>query len=219
MSFDNHGPLHGTLGVSYTDLTDYTTATFVGLPPLAAVPTAPTNVYDSSAFSLYAVEYRTVTEDLIWSPFGELSLSLLNDKLNFGYEARYQNERKTNIALPTSAGSGLGASGGIALAGSFHSYTPRYTVDYHLTPTNLVYASAAKGEQAGGFNVIGSYQPSTQAYGPDYNWTYEIGSKNKFFDNRVLFNADVYYINWQHEQIYGVDPYCCTHLGRFSLSF
>jgi outer membrane receptor protein involved in Fe transport len=38
------------------------------------------------------------------------------------------------------------------------------------------------------------------SFDPDSVWSYEIGEKGRFFDGRVIFNADAFYIAWAHVQ-------------------
>src|SRR3546814_14878504 len=37
---------------------------------------------------------------------------------------------------------------------------------------------------------------SSDLYGLETNWTYEVGLKGRVLDNKLRFNADVYYIDW-----------------------
>lgn len=81
----------------------------------------------------------------------------------------------------------------------------------------LLYATMAKGfrEGAGNFPIpitgtvgtgclanlqaIGRSSAPT-SFDPDTVWSYELGEKGRFFDGRVIFNADAYYISWAHVQ-------------------
>ena len=164
LNFDNRGPITAAFGVDYTYLYDQTEYNFVGLPLLTAVPTAPVSILNPASFPLYAVLGTTLTKDTIWSPFGELNYTFFDSKAHLGVEARYQSEKKTDTAEPTLGVSGLAAQGLVTLTGSFHSFTPRYTADYHLTHDTMLYASAAKGEHAGGFNET-AYLASNRTYG------------------------------------------------------
>ena len=95
---------------------------------------------------------------------------------------------------------------------SSKAFTPKYAVTWEATPTNTIYASVAKGFRLGGTNV---YVPPTTCgpdleengitagpatYSPDSLWSYEVGSKSRFLNNRVSFNADVFYVKWKNIQ-------------------
>jgi len=88
--------------------------------------------------------------------------------------------------------------------------TPRFGLTYQYTDKDMVYATASKGYRPGGsnspnatanplcapsFNALGlSSVPST--YESDSLWSYEVGAKDAFFDNRLSFQTSVYYIDW-----------------------
>jgi outer membrane receptor protein involved in Fe transport len=92
------------------------------------------------------------------------------------------------------------------------SVTPKVQVDYHLTPDEMIYATAAKGFRPGGLvpsvpsAICGGQLPpgvsfsQTRQFQSDSLWNYELGSKNTWFDHRLTFNADVFYIDWKNIQ-------------------
>lgn len=96
----------------------------------------------------------------------------------------------------------------------FSNFTPRFTAEYDVTEDTMVYASAAKGVKAGGFNgfVAGPVNliAAEQTFDEETNWTYELGTKNTLMDGRLIFNASVYYVDWKNMQITavptGIDP-------------
>lgn len=71
-------------------------------------------------------------------------------------------------------------------------------LDYSVTPRNLVYAKFDTGYKPGGFNSNGS-APSVP-YGPETVSTFEIGSKNRFLDNRLELNLDGFYSDYRGYQ-------------------
>jgi iron complex outermembrane receptor protein len=96
-----------------------------------------------------------------------------------------------------------------------HPVTPKVGLTYRFDRNNLLYVTAAKGFRIGGANPkVGQacYGDSSSAlgaigltdvpptYGPDSVWSYEVGSKNSFADNRVQLNASAYYIKWKNIQ-------------------
>ena len=74
---------------------------------------------------------------------------------------------------------------------SEHKPTFHAGLDWQPTPRNLVYAKFDTGYKSGGFNSNGS-APSID-YGPEWGQAWEIGSKNKFLGNHVLFDVDGFY--------------------------
>jgi iron complex outermembrane receptor protein len=75
---------------------------------------------------------------------------------------------------------------------TFAFWTPRLSVDYRLRPGAMVYASAARGVKAGGFNGSAP-NPAELAYGPESNWTYEVGAKTSWAEDRLTFNVAAFY--------------------------
>jgi outer membrane receptor protein involved in Fe transport len=88
--------------------------------------------------------------------------------------------------------------------------TPKFGVEYDLTPNQIVYANAAQGFRAGGVNPQVSQTVCqtgltqlgitvTQipaAYNSDKVWSYEAGGKFRLLDNRLQLNAAAYKIDW-----------------------
>ncbi|CAA0081968.1 Pesticin receptor [Zhongshania aliphaticivorans] len=85
----------------------------------------------------------------------------------------------------------------------FYIVTPRAIVEWKPSDSHMLYLSAANGVKAGGFN--NAVDPEQQVYDIEENWTYELGSKNKFFDDRLTLNLSLYQINWEGLQG-GVSP-------------
>ena len=132
--------------------------------------------------------------------FGRLSYKFLSERATVSAELRHTTTdldlndklaRATNPALPI-------------LAATYKDYTPRFSAQYRATDDVMFYASAARGVKAGGFNgyVSGTavLLPSEQGFGPEKNWTYEIGMKGVFFDRRVTADLSAFYVDWMAKQ-------------------
>ena len=99
---------------------------------------------------------------------------------------------------------------------------PKIDVSYDVTNKILVYATAARGFRPGGGNqplpssgtspiapvmyaalVSLGYKDGVapKSYNPDHLWSYEVGEKARFFDNRLRFNSSVYYEQWKDIQL------------------
>ena len=83
----------------------------------------------------------------------------------------------------------------------FDAWTPKIGLDYEFDTSGpvdslMLYTSAAKGFKSGGFNGINIFDTSVaqSSYGPETNWTYEIGIKTEMFNNRFRLNAN-YFLN------------------------
>jgi len=143
------------------------------------------------------------------SIFGELNY-YFTPALHATVGARYLKgdstlDQKNSLYL---AGAGNNSSTGQ----SSNAFTPKYALTWELNSTNTLYTSAAKGFRLGGSNVFvppttcgqdleaNGIENGPPTYSPDNLWSYEVGSKSRFLNNRVSFNADVFYVKWKNIQ-------------------
>ena len=90
-------------------------------------------------------------------------------------------------------------TGSLSIANA--NYSALGSVSYKLTPDNLLYASAARGAKAGGFNAPSVPQTTTGVplptsaliVLPEKESDFELGSKNAFFDHRLVVNGDLFW--------------------------
>jgi outer membrane receptor protein involved in Fe transport len=82
-------------------------------------------------------------------------------------------------------------------------FLPKATLSYQLTPSDMVYASASKGLRVGGGN---NGLPTlcavndTATYNADYLWSYELGTKDRFFGGRMQVDPSVFHVRWSQIQ-------------------
>jgi iron complex outermembrane recepter protein len=85
-----------------------------------------------------------------------------------------------------------------------HPVTPKLILSYQADDANLFYVSAGKGYRVGGGNApVPSYcAPATAplTFNSDFVYSYEIGAKNRLFDDRVQINSSVYHLDWKGVQ-------------------
>jgi len=82
------------------------------------------------------------------------------------------------------------------------AFTPKFGLNYQVTPDMMAYASITRGFKTGGFD-FGSSGPIQQAtgYGPEFLWSYEIGLKSQWFENRLRVNLDAFYYDYSDLQV------------------
>jgi iron complex outermembrane receptor protein len=85
----------------------------------------------------------------------------------------------------------------------FSDVTPRVSLEYRREGGMRSYVSAARGARSGGVNPIPALLPEEQDYGPETNWTYELGFRHAPGDRRLRTTATLFYIDWQDVQITG----------------
>jgi iron complex outermembrane receptor protein len=82
---------------------------------------------------------------------------------------------------------------------SFASWSPRFAVSRHVAPDVMLYASAARGFKAGGFNAIAPR--GSEAYGLERSWTYEVGLKSECLARTLRTNLAFFYVDWNQLQL------------------
>lgn len=75
-------------------------------------------------------------------------------------------------------------------------FTYRLAAQYDLSPRNMIYASYETGYHAGGF----SFARGVETYRPESIGAYTIGSKNRFFDNRLQVNVEGFLWKYRNQQ-------------------
>jgi iron complex outermembrane recepter protein len=92
------------------------------------------------------------------------------------------------------------------------SFNWKAALDYKFTDKIMAYGSVSTGFKSGGFN--GSFlstdpaliEAQLQPIKPENVTTFEVGSKATFFDDRLLFDASVFYNQYRDLQIFILTP-------------
>ena len=91
--------------------------------------------------------------------------------------------------------------------GGNEDIVPKVSLTYTFDSGNLIYALYSEGWRAGGANR--NRTPFTVfpvIYEPDLLKNFEIGTKNRFMDDRLQVNATLFFGQWENYQIEAVDP-------------
>ncbi|MDI1297450.1 MAG: TonB-dependent receptor [bacterium] len=101
--------------------------------------------------------------------------------------------------------------------GSISQHKPTYHLGLDWTPTNqnMLYVKYDSGYKSGGFNSNGS-APSVD-YGPENLDAFELGTKNRFFDNKLQFNAAAFYQNYKGYQASQTTAVISDGSGTFNI--
>ncbi|MGH7021970.1 MAG: TonB-dependent receptor [Caulobacteraceae bacterium] len=135
------------------------------------------------------------TKTKSYAPFGQVDVDL--QKLGLGLPLtvtaglRYTNDTKygfnyLNYVLPVACGGSCEIATG-PFSQTWGQVTGKFELSYQLSPQTMTYASVSRGYLAGG-NIIGL----AHVYGPETMWSYELGLKSQFLDNRVQLNLAAY---------------------------
>jgi iron complex outermembrane receptor protein len=78
-------------------------------------------------------------------------------------------------------------------------FLPKFALDYRLTPDDMVYGSVTQGWRSGGVNHLVTNSDHLE-FDKETCWAYEVGVKTSWLDNRVQFNAAVFYTDYTDYQ-------------------
>lgn len=101
---------------------------------------------------------------------------------------------------------------------SWSEVTPRLALDFAVTPDKMVYAAASKGFKSGSFDgrEVGTALYALQPIDPETVYSYEVGAKTEWLDNRLRANLAVFLNDFQDLQGTGTDQ-ATGALTRFSV--
>lgn len=80
---------------------------------------------------------------------------------------------------------------------SFKSTTPKFGIQYQITPRTMLYATYSKGFKSGGFDIT----QAAPAFEPEKLTDYEAGIKTTMLDNRLRFNLGGFYYDYTNLQV------------------
>ncbi|HWU01503.1 MAG TPA: TonB-dependent receptor [Novosphingobium sp.] len=169
------GPLHWQAGLYYFNETDALNTYF----QIHSTTAAPINYYTFN----YNVGSRSK------AAFAQVGYDVLpNVKVEGGI--RYSKDEKYQVGTNNIAGT----------AGVYDNHYSGDKVTWHgginwqATRRNLFYAKVDRGYKSGGFATTNSYAPETIT-------AYEIGTKNRFFNNTLQVNLDGFFYDYKSMQV------------------
>jgi iron complex outermembrane receptor protein len=78
---------------------------------------------------------------------------------------------------------------------------PKFSAAYDFLENVMGYATASKGYLPGGVNYAFVTDNDNFVYDPEFAWSYEIGLKNMLMDNKLQFNASIFYVDMKDKQV------------------
>lgn len=205
-------PMPGSLDPLTEAIAGETTLQLTGYPNFI-INGQPYNGYTNA----HAVDVET-------AGFGEITAQLFSGlKANVGVRVEHEVVEDQSLIL-------AGPSDGAAYSSQTltdqvaNPVTPRAGLTYQFNDDDMAYVSVAKGYRAGGGNGAAAISsslcdPSLRAlgltgaptsFGPDSLWSYEIGTKDSWFNRRLSVQGSVYYIDWSNIQTTVNLPSCAT---------
>lgn len=146
-------------------------------------------------------------ENRSFGPYAEGKYAF-SDKLSFTAGIRYSYERKTGFTRHTGSSPFQGGpyyqelpANGDA-TDSWQAFTPRFILEYRPVQNSLIYASASKGFQGGGWSFnVRTPQAAATPLKAQTTWSYEIGTKTDFFDRLATLNVAAFLADTSNLQV------------------
>jgi len=176
--FNEDGSNHNPVDI-YSDLLAFSPP----LPPIDPSSTADSWVKAES----YAV-------------FGQGSYSI-NDKLSVTGGLRWSYDQKDVTVLRYAHVTGNGVIiPKTSKDENWDAFTGRVGLEYAWTEEIMAYLSIARGYKSGGINGRPVTALSFIAFDPEYTWTYEVGFKSDWLDNRLRLNGAFFFTDYTDMQ-------------------
>jgi outer membrane receptor protein involved in Fe transport len=212
-TFDNNGSLDVAPGVDAPPLTtDQTSRVFSEEIDLTSKLEGPWR-WSAGGFFRNARDttYQTLG-DLLPAPvyeadtsrssaiFGEVGRRFLDNQFELAVGARYFHD-DVGLDQLILYGEAPGTPY-ITTNSTFHALTPRVVLSWFPSHDYTMYASYSQGFRSGfpQSELVQLVAPDFIPVKPDKLTNYEIGSKGNLFDNRVTFDAAIYYMKWKDIQ-------------------
>jgi iron complex outermembrane recepter protein len=139
--------------------------------------------------------------------FGDLTAPIpFVDHLRLRVGGRLTHESKDEAGLNTQGDLVTGALYGPPVMTSANESLTKPTwkagLDYDLTNKNLLYFTWSTGFKSGGLNNLPPEAGSLATYAPELITAEEVGSKNRFFDDRLEINLSAFHYAYKNYQTY-----------------
>lgn len=87
--------------------------------------------------------------------------------------------------------------------------TPKVSLEWKASDDVFLYASANNGFKGGGWQgKPASAAAANVSFNPEFAWSYEVGAKTEWFDNRLRANLAAFHIDYKDLQVRSVNADC-----------
>ncbi|HET6524333.1 TonB-dependent receptor [Sphingopyxis sp.] len=142
-----------------------------------------------------------------WAVFGQATYSpeWLDRRLHLTVGARHSwDEREATLRRETQVNAGPIAPVPGFGDGSrkFTDFSPSFVIAYDVADDVNIYAKAVKGYKSGGYNIRASSIPRfNEGFGSETLWSYELGLKSQWLDDRLRLNVAAFQSKYKDIQI------------------
>ena len=131
------------------------------------------------------------------APYGQVALAL-DGRWDLTLGLRHDYERRSAHLL-SYTDPALGPANVMDVEHSFNRTSPHASLDYHLTPNAMWYATFSQGYKTGGFNP--QAPAGKTAYGEETSRNVETGLKSAWLRGRLVANLCLFRTNWEDIQL------------------
>ncbi len=191
----------------------------------------PTPGYDANAFEGFLAGFGITSTDLgtprddtpfygdtklgekQWAVFGEMTYEIVSN-LDVTLGARYfEYEQDFNLYFAGILGIDFDTFAPLIVDETIeeNDVNPRLRVSYQVTDDLMFFAEAAQGFRLGGVNQplpLSCGEPGPLGFGSDTVWTYQIGERSSWLEDRLIVNLTAYLNDWEDVQAQRVLPEC-----------
>ena len=146
----------------------------------------------TTPFNFYTFDYDVGSKSK--AVFAQVAYDL-TDQLKAEAGIRYTKDNKSQVGYNNIAGTYSTLDNHY----SGDQITWHFGLNYQATPDNLIYAKVDKGYKAGGYTTNNSFGPETII-------AYEVGTKNRFFNNALQVNLSAFLYDYSDLQTQQEDP-------------
>ena len=126
-----------------------------------------------------------------WAIFFEGDYAF-NESWTLTLGGRYTEDRKTTDQSGVTTG---------AAKADWDEFTPKVALKYNINDVSMIYGLYSNGYRAGGFNGrVDSVETATIPYDPETVDNYELGYRSEWMQNRLIFNATGFYMDYKDKQ-------------------
>ena len=134
-----------------------------------------------------------------YAAFGQGTYAL-TDKLSLTAGLRYTSEEKEVGRQRASHVTGEETVPFASVAQDWDAVSGRVGFEYQWNDDVMTYISAARGFKSGGMNGASVVDTDFEPFDPEYIWTYEVGLRSDLLDQRLRFNASLFYSDYEDVQ-------------------
>ena len=195
----NSGSTYYMPGLNYNGAAWHSYADYYGVSGCGSLPCGVWYAYTTRSDYLQTTEFININFDI-------------TDKLNveagtvhFHSDAKYYSAYGQFAYAPTAPSLSESSS---------TKWNSKFGINYHFTPTKMMYATFSQGFRDGGSNS--GYPQSCydngvpQQYSPDTMNNYELGWKTTNLNGRLIWNGAAYWMDWKQFQTIIYDPLTCA---------